>query len=93
MLRDVFSLYSRLIVISLVFNIHQDSFECKSGYFMKIYYIGTLVILVLHILVSAVMATISMQGTVIEVIYIYNYLCTIIIFHIHTHYMTRIDYI
>lgn len=54
----------RIIALAVVVSIHSDSFQCNSGYLLKTYYFGMLVILSLHIILDIVIMVISTRGTI-----------------------------
>ena len=52
----------------IVFSLHQDALlACPSGHLLKIYYIGLMALLSVHIVVSLILALNSMRGAIIEV--------------------------
>jgi sn1-specific diacylglycerol lipase len=54
----------RLLVISILFGLHDGSFTCINGYLLRNYYIGTLVILAVNIVQSFATMVLSMQGSI-----------------------------
>lgn len=56
-----------MAVVAVVYGLHKDEFgDCKSGNLVRIYYIGMMVLLTTHILISALLCGCSMQGSIIE---------------------------
>ena len=56
-----------MIAISVIFNEHQEKFACDSGYLVKMFYIGSLVLLSVQLLVCFVIVHVSMKGAIMDV--------------------------
>ena len=54
--------------MAIVFSVHQEGFEdCTNGSVVRMYYIGMMVLLTAHILVSALLCACSMRGAIIDI--------------------------
>ena len=57
----------RLIAIAVMFSIHRDVLPmCSNGHLLRIYYIGMLVLLSLHIITDIAILRLSMRGTIMD---------------------------
>ncbi|CAH1794988.1 unnamed protein product [Owenia fusiformis] len=55
-----------LVVISIVFSLHRDAFDCAGGPLLHVFYIGTLTLISIHEVLLMIIMYISLQGTIID---------------------------
>ncbi|XP_052783636.1 diacylglycerol lipase-beta-like isoform X1 [Mya arenaria] len=63
-LGEIFLRIIWLVVVSVIFHLHKDAFNCKGGDLLHAYFVGLLTLLVVSILMASVVVYLSMQGTI-----------------------------